>query len=64
MGPVAAPLTATERFKAMFANAVERCCVLEAALEQAQTRIAELEGQIAEKEAAPAKRKRTARSAK
>lgn len=36
-------MTATERFKTLFANAIERVCVLEAELEQAQARIAELE---------------------
>lgn len=37
------PVTAKERFKAMLANALERLCVLEEQLEQAQARIAELE---------------------
>lgn len=36
-------MTATERFKALFANYVERVCVLEEQLEQATLRIAELE---------------------
>lgn len=36
-------MTATERFKALFANAMERVCVLEEQLEQAHARIAELE---------------------
>lgn len=35
-------MTATERFKALFANAIERICVLEAELEQAQAHLAEL----------------------
>ena len=38
-------MTATERFKALFANAVERVCVLEEQLEQAQARIVELESE-------------------
>lgn len=42
--------TATERFKALFANAVEYACVLEAKLEQAEERIAELEAEQPEKE--------------
>lgn len=41
-------MTAADRFKALFANAVERVCVLEEQLEAAQARVAELE---AEKEA-------------
>jgi Tfp pilus assembly protein PilN len=36
-------VTATERFKALYANAVERICVLEEQLEKTQARIAELE---------------------
>jgi hypothetical protein len=36
-------VTAAERFKARMADAIERICVLEEALEQAQARIAELE---------------------
>jgi hypothetical protein len=36
-------MTATERFKALLANALERVCVLEAELEQTQARLAELE---------------------
>lgn len=35
--------TATERFKTLLANALERVCVLEAELEQARARIDELE---------------------
>jgi hypothetical protein len=35
--------SATERFKALLANALERVCLLEAELEIAQARIAELE---------------------
>ena len=38
-------MTATERFKALLANALERVCVLEAELEQAQARLAELDGE-------------------
>jgi hypothetical protein len=37
------PVTATERFKALFANAIEQVCVLQEQLELAQDRIAELE---------------------
>lgn len=37
------PVTATERFKALLANALERVCVLEEQLELAQARVAELE---------------------
>jgi hypothetical protein len=33
---------ATERFKALFANMVERLCVVEAELEQTQAQLAEL----------------------
>lgn len=36
-------MTAAERFKALYANAIERVCVLEEQLEQALARIAELE---------------------
>jgi hypothetical protein len=36
-------VTATDRFKMLLANALERVCVLEEQLEQAQTRIVELE---------------------
>ena len=36
-------MNATERFKMLLANALERVCVLEADLEQAQARVAELE---------------------
>lgn len=36
-------MTATERFKALLANALERVCVLEEQLETAQARIKELE---------------------
>jgi hypothetical protein len=36
-------MTATERFKQLLANALERVCMLEAALEVAQARVAELE---------------------
>jgi hypothetical protein len=36
-------MTATEKFKALFANAIERVCVLEEQLEKAQARVAELE---------------------
>jgi hypothetical protein len=35
--------TATERFKALLANALERVCVLEEELETARARISELE---------------------
>jgi hypothetical protein len=35
--------SAAERLKAMFANAIERVCVLEEQLEKAQARIVELE---------------------
>lgn len=42
--------TATERFKALFADMVERVCVLEAELEQARARIAELEEEAAARE--------------
>lgn len=38
-------MTATERFKMRLADAIERVCVLEEQLEQAQARIAELEAQ-------------------
>ena len=38
-------VTATERFKQLLANALERVCVLEEQLEWAQARIAELEAQ-------------------
>lgn len=38
-------MTATERFKALLANALERVCVLEEQLELAQARITELEEQ-------------------
>lgn len=40
-------MTATDRFKALFANAIERVCVLEEQLEVAQARIAELEAAAA-----------------
>lgn len=40
MGPV---MTATERYKTLFANAIERICVLEEQLELAQEQIAELD---------------------
>lgn len=43
-------LTATERFKALFANAIERICVLEAELEATQARLAALEGALEEAE--------------
>jgi cell division protein FtsB len=36
-------VTATERFKRLLADALERVCVLEEQLEQAHARIAELE---------------------
>lgn len=36
-------MTAVERFKMLLANALERVCVLEEQLEQAQQRLAELE---------------------
>lgn len=36
-------MTAEERFKWLLANTLERVCVLEAALEAAQARIAEFE---------------------
>lgn len=36
-------MTATERFKKRFSDLVERVCVLEEQLEQAQARIVELE---------------------
>lgn len=36
-------MTATERFKRLLADALERVCVLEEQLERAQQRIAELE---------------------
>jgi hypothetical protein len=45
-------VTATDRFKALLANALERVCILEAALETAQARIAELEGIGSERDAA------------
>lgn len=38
-------MTATERYKMLLANALERVCVLEEQLEAAQARIAELEPQ-------------------
>ena len=41
-------MSATERFKALYVNAVERICVLEEQLELAQQRIAELEAEQAE----------------
>ena len=43
-------MNATERFKALFANAIERVCILEEQLEQAQLRIKELEAQLPEPE--------------
>jgi hypothetical protein len=36
-------MTAAERFKALYANAVEQVCVLQEQLEQALAQIAELE---------------------
>ncbi len=39
--------TAVERFKALLADALERVCVLEEQLEQAQARVAELENEAA-----------------
>jgi hypothetical protein len=38
-------VSATDRFKALLANALERVCVLEAELEQARARISELEAE-------------------
>ncbi len=35
-------MTASERFKALYANAVERVCILEELLEQAQVEIERL----------------------
>jgi hypothetical protein len=43
-------MTAAERFKALLANALERVCVLEELLEQAQARVAELEAERKEPE--------------
>lgn len=43
-------MTAAERFKARFADAIERVCVLEEQLEQAHERIAELEAEQPERE--------------
>jgi hypothetical protein len=45
--------TATERFKALLANALERVCVLEAALEQKEHELRELRA-ILEPEPEPA----------
>lgn len=41
--------SAAERFKTLYANAVERVCVLEEQLEAAQARIAELEADAEDK---------------
>lgn len=38
-------MTAAQRMKLLLANALERVCMLEAELEQAKARIAELEAQ-------------------
>lgn len=42
-------MSAAERFKALYANAVERVCVLEEQLEAAQARIAQLEADAEDK---------------
>ncbi len=42
--------SATERFKILLANALERVCVLEADLEQKTERVAELEQKLDEQE--------------
>jgi hypothetical protein len=39
--------SATDRFKRLLANALERVCVLEAELEQRDERIADLEAELA-----------------
>jgi hypothetical protein len=44
--------TATERFKALLANALEHVCVLEEQLELAQARISELEAVDSDDDAA------------
>lgn len=46
-------MTAAERFKARFADAMERVCVLEEQLEAALARVAELEPQEDEPAARP-----------
>lgn len=38
--------SATERFKALFANTVERVCVLEAQLEEAQAEVERLKQEV------------------
>jgi hypothetical protein len=57
-------MTAIERFKALYANAVERVCVLEEQLERAQARIAELETGIAEQRTSSADSDHMAKDAK
>ena len=42
------PLTATERFKRMYADAVERVCVVEAAYETGRLELANLTAELAE----------------
>lgn len=45
--------TATERFKRLLADALERVCVLEEQLELAQARVAELEAEQAARNGEP-----------
>jgi hypothetical protein len=45
-------VTAAERFKALYADAVERVCVLEEKLETARARISELEAVDSDRDAA------------
>jgi hypothetical protein len=46
-------VTATERFKKLYADAIERVCVLEEQLESARERIVELENANREDEREP-----------
>lgn len=50
---VAAPTSATDRFKGYFADAWERICVLEAELAKAQARVAALEAEADERSTLP-----------
>lgn len=43
-------MTATERFKTLLVNALERVCVLEEQLEAAQARLTELEAETNKEE--------------
>jgi hypothetical protein len=47
-------MTATDRFKMLLANALERVCLLEAELEQARQQIAELDEKTANPNGRPA----------